>query len=75
VIRQSNCDQVTVIGACVTLDEALKAAAKLEQSGISVRILDLFTIKPLDVNTIISSAKQTGGRILVVEDHYYEGMY
>jgi transketolase len=73
IIRQSNEDQVTVIGACVTLDEALKAAIFLESSGINIRIMDLFTIKPLDVSAIITSAKQTGGRILVVEDHYPEG--
>jgi len=73
VVRQSNNDQVTIIGACVTLVEALKAADELAASGINVRVIDPFTIKPLDVETILSSAKQTGGRIVVVEDHYPEG--
>jgi transketolase len=73
IVRQSNNDQVTVIGACVTLNEALKAAVNLETAGIHVKVLDLFTIKPLDTELIIQCAKQTGGRIVVVEDHYFEG--
>jgi transketolase len=72
-VRQSDSDQVTIIGACVTLVEALKAADELAASGINVRVIDPFTIKPLDVETILLSAKQTGGRIVVVEDHYPEG--
>jgi len=73
IVRQSTSDQVTVIGACVTLIEALKAADKLQAAGINIRVIDPFTIKPLDSATIISSVKQTGGRVLVVEDHYPEG--
>ena len=73
-MRQSSADQVTVIGAGVTLYEANKAADSLAESGIHVRVIDPFTIKPLDVNTILNSAKQTGGRVVVVEDHYPEGM-
>lgn len=72
-MRQSNNDQVTVIGACVTLVEALKAADELAASGINIRVIDPFTIKPLDVDTIVQSAHLTGGRIVVVEDHYPEG--
>lgn len=73
VVRQSSNDQVTVIGSCVTLVEAMKAADSLEKSGINIRIIDPFTIKPLDSETILHSAKQTGGRVVVVEDHYPEG--
>lgn len=73
IVRESARDQVTVVGACVTLEEALKAAAELDAEGISIRVLDLFTIKPLDTSTLIFSARKTGGRILVVEDHYPEG--
>jgi len=47
----------------------------LEKSGISVRVLDPFTIKPIDAATIIKNAKACGGRIITVEDHYAEGMY
>ena len=73
-MRQSDADQCTVIAAGVTLQEASKAADSLAESGINVRIIDPFTIKPLDVNTVMNSAKQTGGRMVVVEDHYPEGI-
>nr|XP_012612738.1 transketolase-like protein 1 isoform X2 [Microcebus murinus] len=73
VIRHSDSDKVTVIGAGVTLHEALAAADDLSKQDISIRVIDLFTIKPLDAATIISSAKATGGRVITVEDHYPEG--
>ncbi|XP_075394835.1 transketolase-like protein 1 [Tenrec ecaudatus] len=73
VVRQSADDKVTVIGAGVTLHEALEAADELSKEGIAIRVIDLFTIKPLDVATIISSAHETGGHIITVEDHYKEG--
>ncbi|XP_014706943.2 transketolase-like protein 2 isoform X1 [Equus asinus] len=73
VIRHSVNDKVTVIGAGVTVHEALAAADDLSQQGISIRVIDPFTIKPLDAATIISSAKATGGRVITVEDHYREG--
>lgn len=63
-----------IIGAGVTLYEALSAAGELEKSGISVRVLDPFTIKPIDVDTIIKNAKECGGNIITVEDHYSQGM-
>lgn len=66
-------DQVTVIGAGVTLHEALAAADMLKKEKISIRVLDPFTIKPLDRKLILDSARATKGRILTVEDHYYEG--
>ena len=64
---------MTVIGAGITLHQALAAAETLEKSNINIRIIDPFTIKPLDVALIVNSAKQTGGRIVTVEDHYPEG--
>lgn len=73
VVRQSDSDKVTVIGACVTLVEAFKAADELAKAGVNIRIIDPFTIKPIDAETIISSARKTGGRIITVEDHYSEG--
>jgi len=73
IVRQSGNDQVTIVGSCVTLFEAITAADELAASGINVRIIDPFTIKPLDADTIIQSAKATGGRIITVEDHYPEG--
>ncbi|XP_021357736.1 transketolase-like isoform X1 [Mizuhopecten yessoensis] len=73
VVRQSDKDQVTVIGCCVTLHEALKAADKLEIDGVNIRVIDPFTIKPLDEMTILNNARATGGRIITVEDHYAWG--
>ncbi|KAL8164367.1 UNVERIFIED_CONTAM: Transketolase-like protein 2 [Gekko kuhli] len=73
VVRKSNSDKVTVIGAGVTLHEALTAADELAKQGMHIRVIDPFTIKPLDAETIISNAKATGGRIITVEDHYREG--
>ena len=57
----------------MTLQEALTAADTLAESGINIRVIDPFTIKPFDAETVINSAKQTGGRIITVEDHYPEG--
>ncbi|XP_060619193.1 transketolase-like protein 1 [Anolis sagrei] len=73
VVRKNDADKVTVIGAGVTLHEALAAADELAKQGIHIRVIDPFTIKPLDANTIISNARATGGRIITVEDHYKEG--
>lgn len=70
VVRKSDNDKVTVIGCCVTLVEAMKAADELAGNGINIRIIDPFTVKPMDAATIISNAKATGGKILTVEDHY-----
>ena len=74
VVRESTSDQVLVIGACVTLAEALKAAEKLSSSGINIRVMDLFTLKPIDKDGIIKHARECGGRIVTVEDHYPEGI-
>uniref|UniRef100_A0AAY4D338 transketolase n=1 Tax=Denticeps clupeoides TaxID=299321 RepID=A0AAY4D338_9TELE len=73
VVRQSDSDRVTVIGAGVTLHEALAAAQQLASEGVNIRVIDPFTIKPLDAGTIVDSARATGGRIITVEDHYKEG--
>jgi len=73
LVRESKDDVVTVIGAGVTLFEALKAADTLAKENIHIRVLDPFTIKPMDRKLVQDSAKATKGRVLVVEDHYYEG--
>ncbi|XP_053870924.1 transketolase-like protein 1 [Malaclemys terrapin pileata] len=73
VVRKSDADRVTVIGAGVTLHEALAAADELAKQGTHIRVIDPFTIKPLDAATIVASARATGGRIITVEDHYREG--
>ena len=57
----------------MTLDQALAAADKLAAAGTPARVLDPFTIKPLDEEAIIKNALECGGRIVTVEDHYPEG--
>jgi transketolase len=67
-------DQCVLIGAGVTLHEALKAADQLKANNqVFVRVIDPFTVKPLDRQTIVSSARECGGRVITVEDHYPEG--
>uniref|UniRef100_A0A1A8GAY1 Transketolase n=1 Tax=Nothobranchius korthausae TaxID=1143690 RepID=A0A1A8GAY1_9TELE len=73
VVFQGKDDQVTVVAAGVIVHEALAAAEHLKKERISVRVIDPFTIKPLDIKTIIDHARVTRGRVLTVEDHYYEG--
>jgi len=73
VLRQSNSDQCLVIGMGVTFLEACRAADTLAQGGVNVRVMDLFTLKPLDTEALIHHALQCGGRIVTSEDHYPEG--
>jgi transketolase len=71
VLREG--DDVTIVGAGITLHEALKAADELEADGISPRVLDLYSVKPVDGETLRAAAEATGGRVLTVEDHWPEG--
>lgn len=73
VVKKSDSDKLTIIAAGITLSESVKAAKVLEGEGINVRIIDPFTIKPLDAETIIANAQETGNLVLTVEDHYHEG--
>ncbi|XP_023299362.2 transketolase-like protein 2 [Lucilia cuprina] len=73
VVKQSANDQVLLIGAGITLHECLNAAAELEKAGINARVIDPFTVKPLDVDLIVENGRACGGRIVVVEDHYQQG--
>src|SRR5262249_20478898 len=73
VLRKSAGDRATVIGAGITVHEALKAAKKLESEGIAIRVIDAYSVKPIDAAGILSAAQETNGRIVVVEDHYDEG--
>lgn len=73
VVRQSLRDKVCVIGAGITLHNALAAYDVLLQEGIEVSVIDLYSIKPLDVDTVVSVARTSGNNIITVEDHYLEG--
>jgi len=73
VIRQSNSDVAAVIGAGVTLFEALKAHDQLKSEGINIRVIDAYSLEPIDVKTMIEAGKATGGVLITVEDHYPSG--
>jgi len=66
-------DDVTIVGAGITLHEALKAADALAEDGINARVIDLYSVKPVDVKTLREAARATKGRFVIVEDHYPEG--
>jgi transketolase len=72
LVRSSAADDVTLIGAGVTLHEAIKAADLLAHDAVVARVIDLYSIKPIDVATITTAARETG-RIVTVEDHRLEG--
>ncbi|KAL5273652.1 TKT family protein [Megaselia abdita] len=73
VVKSSPNDQVLLIGAGITLYECLAAAEQLAKAGIHARIIDPFTVKPLDSDLIVKEGQFCGGRVVVVEDHYREG--
>src|SRR6266571_2338963 len=73
VLRQSPRDKVALIGAGVTLHNCLAAADTLAAKKIPVRVIDLYSVKPVDVKTLREAARVTKGRLVVVEDHYPEG--
>jgi transketolase len=69
VVRSSPDDQVTLIGAGVTLHNCLAAADQLKHDGINVRVVDLYSVKPIDTQTLLDAAAATRDRMVVVEDH------
>lgn len=73
VLRQSDADALTVVAAGVTLLEALKAHDELKKEGIGLRLVDLYSVKPVDRETLLAAARATGNTLLVVEDHYAWG--
>ena len=73
VLRESAADVATVIGAGVTVFEALKAHDELKKSGVSIRVIDLYSLQPIDAATLLRCARDTKGRLITVEDHYPAG--
>ncbi|MFL5923585.1 MAG: transketolase [Gaiellaceae bacterium] len=71
VLRQG--EDVAIVAAGITLHESLKAADRLIAEGIDARVIDLYSVKPVDVETLRAAAEATGGRIITVEDHWAEG--
>jgi transketolase len=73
VVHQSANDVATVVGAGVTVFEARKAYEKLKAEGINIRVIDLYSLQPIDAAGLIAAAKATKGVVITVEDHYPAG--
>jgi transketolase len=73
VVRQSDEDQVAIVACGITVHEALEAAETLEGEGLHARVVDCYSVKPIDGDTLREAARATGGRIVTVEDHWAEG--
>jgi len=73
VLRSSGGDRLTIVAAGVTLHEALSAYETLKAAGVNVRVIDAYSVKPIDAQGILQAAAQTRNVVLVVEDHYYDG--
>ncbi|MBD3180562.1 MAG: transketolase [Candidatus Latescibacteria bacterium] len=74
ILKRSDQDQALVIAAGITVHEALGAHIELAESGIYIRVIDLYCIKPLDEKELIRNAAECGNRVIVVEDHYSGGI-
>jgi transketolase len=72
VVRSSAEDAITLIGAGITLHECLDAADRLAQGGVPARVIDLYSVKPVDAETVLAAAAETRA-IVTVEDHWIEG--
>jgi transketolase len=73
VVRESGNDVATVVAAGVTLFEALKAHDELAKSGTAIRVIDLYSLAPVDKAGLVEAGRATRGRIITVEDHYAAG--
>ncbi len=72
VVRRTDADQVTLVGAGITLHEAIAAASMLAEEGIAARVIDCYSVKPIDAEALRAAARETSG-IVTVEDHWSEG--
>jgi transketolase len=73
VLRKSDRDVAAVVGAGVTVFEALKAYDELQKEGVSIRVIDAYSLQPIDAQTMIEAASAADGTIITVEDHYAAG--
>ncbi len=72
VLRSSDADAVTVVAAGVTVHEALAAADEMDSEGVQIRVIDAYSVKPIDEGTLRAAAEATG-KLVTVEDHWPEG--
>ncbi|HET9741185.1 MAG TPA: transketolase [Terriglobales bacterium] len=73
VLRQSKQDALTVVAGGATLNEALKACDELKRQGIAIRVIDIFSVRPIDADALLKAAAATNNTIITVEDHYAAG--
>jgi transketolase len=73
VLRQSARDVATVVAAGVTVFEALKAHEMLARDGVAIRVIDAYSVQPIDRATLVAAGEATGGNLITVEDHYAAG--
>jgi len=73
VVKQSKEDKIVIVAGGVTLNESVKAQEQLAKEGVHVAVIDLFSIQPIDRDTLVTQAKRVGGRVITVEDHYEPG--
>ena len=73
VVRSSDDDRVTVVAAGITVHNAIEACETLQEEGTAVRLIDAYSIKPIDATTLREAVRATGGRLVAVEDHWPEG--
>jgi transketolase len=71
-VRSSEADEITLIAAGITLHEALAAADQLAEQGRSARVIDLYSVKPVDTAAILAAAGETRA-LITIEDHWAEG--
>jgi transketolase len=72
-VRQGDHDRIVLVGAGITLHLCLEAAGELARRGLAARVLDAYSVKPLDRDGLARAAAACGGRLLVVEDHWPAG--
>src|SRR3990167_9109626 len=72
VVKSSSNDRATIVACGVALIEAMKAADELQKQGVNVRVIDAYSIKPIDDATLKKAARETKA-IVTIEDHYFEG--
>ena len=73
LVRSSDADQLTIVAAGITLHESLRAYEQLKSEGIHVRVIDAYSVKPIDRQALHEACHATEDRLLVVEDHWFEG--
>ncbi len=72
-LRQSAADAATVVAAGVTVFEALAACETLAEAGVRIRVIDAYSLQPIDADRLVAAARETGDRLITVEDHYAAG--